>query len=1066
MSAERSRETFDPKLDFLGVLMQPGRVLLDADWNELVEILDRRLRAETTDILGRSTVPKETPDGFKIALAGGTLTIGRGRMYVHGLPAENHGKPPLAFDDVLAEQRGTLAIPYAEQPYLPNAQTVAPLPQEGGPHLVYLDVWEREVTYLERPELIEKAVGVDTTARLQTVWQVKVLTNAGTGATCQTPDGDMPGWLDVIRPSAGRLTTAAVGVPSLQDPCLIPPTGGYRGLDNRFYRVEIHQGGPQGTTTFKWSRDTSVATNVTAIPSLDKLVVVRTGRDSALRFTTGDWVEITDDWLEFAQQPGVIRQVKDVSDATQTITLTNALPAGTFPTTGTQGQTDVGRHTRVRRWDQKGEVRDTNGNLIVDLNAPGSTGVIPVPSASTSIILEDGVQVTFTADPSGGRFRVGDYWTFAARAVDASVEILDHAPPRGIHHHYARLAIVTFPNTVTDCRTLWPPETAGEGCDCTVCVTAESHNAGTLTLQWAVDHVKAVGGSVCLGPGIYNLGDSPLRIVGAQSIRLKGQGWRTVLVYGGRGAAVAIESSLGVTMEEVTVLTAGLSNDPSPAVSVRNSAGVRLARDYLVKVGNQEQPSAGIGLAGILVETSIRDTVIVAPIGIGTMIAPDVVITAASAGPLPLLTAGLSVQRNVLLCGRRGISLDGMSLHTYDTRLADNLIQGCSEGGIVALGWTMAGFGFAIQGNAINAGGHGLVVGTDGARISENDIRAVSARQGGDGIVLAPGTVDRTALDRCQILGNRILGMPGHGISVTMPLKSALIKQNMIEGVGGGGIVMDAKSSAVTLSVENNQMLNVATRPQDHPDAVVGIRLMRTDHAMVAHNTILGVGSTATQTSSRAGIQIIGSARARIANNIVSDIGPVDDFLKESVGIDCIGAFDQVDVTDNTVRRNQTPPNIPGASHWSALRIQRPSPDFTITHGNMKFIEAANGLFLFLGTRLLFLPRGREMAGAHGNLLEAYGEAPCVSVTILGAFGFANNRCFLSTRGQPVAAVRAGALAANANYLQGPANVPAFTVQLPDRGPFTMLGNMTSGSILINGAALTSPWAPLNVTAS
>jgi len=316
------------------------------------------------------------------------------------------------------------------------------------------------------------------------------------------------------------------------------------------------------------------------------------------------------------------------------------------------------------------------------------------------------------------------------------------------------------------------------------------------------------------------------------------------------------------------------------------------------------------------------------------------------------------------------------------------------------------------------------------------------------------------------MIGNRIVGMPGNGISVTMPLKSALIKQNMIEGVGGGGIVMDDKSSAGAVSIENNQILNVATRPQEHPDSVVGIRLVRTDHAMVAHNTIIGVGGTATQTASRAGIQIIGSARARIGNNLVSDIGPVDDFLKESVGIDCIGAFDQVDVTDNTVRRNQAPPSVPGASHWSALRIQRPSADFTIIHGNIRFIEAATGFFLFLGTRLLFLPRGREMAGAHGNLLEAYGEAPCVSVAILGAFGFANNRCLLSTRGQPVAAVRVGALVANANYLQGPASVPAFTVQLPDRGPFTMLGNMTSGSILINGAALASPWAPLNVTAS
>jgi hypothetical protein len=243
MSGDYSRKTFNPRRDFSGVLMQQGRVQLDADWNELVGIISRRLRAETTDIIGRGTVPKETPDGFNIQIAGGTLTIGRGRIYVDGLLAENHGKEPLEFDPVLAEQRGTLAVPYNEQPYFPNVVLVAPAPQEGGPYLVYLDVWQREVTFLEDPDLIEKAVGVDTTTRLQTVWQVRVLSGVGANVGCDTPDSKVPGWPEIIRPSDGRLTTDAVGVASDVDPCAIPPSGGYRGLENRLYRVEIHDGG-------------------------------------------------------------------------------------------------------------------------------------------------------------------------------------------------------------------------------------------------------------------------------------------------------------------------------------------------------------------------------------------------------------------------------------------------------------------------------------------------------------------------------------------------------------------------------------------------------------------------------------------------------------------------------------------------------------------------------------------------------------------------------------------------------------------------------------------------------
>ena len=113
-----------------------------------------------------------TPDAFALAFdANGNLTIGRGRIYVDGLLAENHGTAPLAWDSALAEQFGTKATRYDQQPYLPNAPA---LPTAGGPHIVYVDVWEREVTQFEDPNLVEKALGVDTTTRLQTVWQVKV----------------------------------------------------------------------------------------------------------------------------------------------------------------------------------------------------------------------------------------------------------------------------------------------------------------------------------------------------------------------------------------------------------------------------------------------------------------------------------------------------------------------------------------------------------------------------------------------------------------------------------------------------------------------------------------------------------------------------------------------------------------------------------------------------------------------------------------------------------------------------------------------------------------------------
>ena len=38
-----------------------------------------------------------------------------------------------------------------------------------GVHLVYLDIWEREVDALNEPDLVDSALGVDTTTRVQTV---------------------------------------------------------------------------------------------------------------------------------------------------------------------------------------------------------------------------------------------------------------------------------------------------------------------------------------------------------------------------------------------------------------------------------------------------------------------------------------------------------------------------------------------------------------------------------------------------------------------------------------------------------------------------------------------------------------------------------------------------------------------------------------------------------------------------------------------------------------------------------------------------------------------------------
>lgn len=551
MSFDNSRFPFNPWNDFSGVVMQQGRVQLDSDWNEWLAELSRRIQAGTLDTFGSAVYPATTPYAFLITASspGGanSLTIGPGRMYVDGLLAENHGDAKSAqWDPALAEMSGspqpppateTGAIDYANQPYMPAGTT---LPAGNGPFLAYLDVWIRPVTYLEDPDLVDKAVGVDTTGRLQTVWQVKLFDLANSpGASC---NADISGWPPPS--SAGLLTTGtAPSAPS--GPCCLTSGAAYTGMENQFYRVEIHQPGtpvsgatapsplPAGTATFKWSRDNrSVRTGVTSIANVQnsegnpasQLAVQSLGRDQVLGFAPGNWIEILDDSLEFAGLPGELHQIDSIDFSGRTIILATTLGAHFTP-----GDTDPKLHTRIQRWDQSGTVFEEDGTTVWwDLDTQG--GDIPVPPLGTSLLLESGIIVNFDLDPTvtPGSFLTGDFWTFAARTADGSVEILQDARPRGIHHHYTRLSIVTFPSSATDCRIEWPPSTGAAGscgCCCTVTVGDGVESTGKFTsIQQAINALPAVGGEVCILPGRYF---ENIFIRDCRDVVLRGCGWQT-----------------------------------------------------------------------------------------------------------------------------------------------------------------------------------------------------------------------------------------------------------------------------------------------------------------------------------------------------------------------------------------------------------------------------------------------------------------------------------------------------------------------------------------------------------
>jgi hypothetical protein len=1049
MSADISRVRFDPLRDFAGVVLQQGRLLLDADFNELVAMLDRRLRAETSDLTsfgpdpdhaGVAWVPRQTPDAFRISVAGGVLSIGRGRMYVDGLLAENHGLEPDGFDALLSERTGTADTPYDQQPYW---NTPAELPKEGT-YLVYLDVWQREVTHIEAPDLVEVAVGVDTTARWQTAWQVRLLEPASPGLTCSTDDEDIDGWPELVRPSDGRLTNDTVEVDDADNPCELPPGSGYRGLENQTYRVEIHDGGEPGTATFKWSRENaSVVLPVVEMVSPTVLRLASVGKDEVLRVSTGDWVEILDDNLEYDGEPGAMRKVT-VDDAERTITFDDALPAELQPADAADA---AARHLRVLRWDESGVVRSADGTQLTDLDLAGSSGLITVPASdATQVLIEHGIVVSFSLAEAGGRFRPGDYWVFAARTADTSIDPLENAPPLGVHHHYARLGVVTFPDTEISCRRLWPPlpaEGAGKECDCSVCVTPESHSSGLLTVQAAVEQVKAEGGgTVCLARGVYDIGQG-VEVDGASSLRIRGQGPATKLVA--RGEALTITSSLAVTVENLAIV----SGVGAPSAVIVRGVGLVDLHDLAILSYGSKAGGAAIELTGIELFVSLRRNVLVGRTGIGVP----------GADGIGMLAAGLRIEDNVVLGTERGIDLGGASAYLYACRVSGNDVLGPRDSGLRATGVVAPGGTLDLVDNKLVTLGAGIVVGADGA-VDSNTINPWGGHPGTDGIVAEAGPLQAEP-GHLRITGNRIRDRVGTGIALRTAVRTFMVKQNVLELVGQG-VAIDGKGKAERVAVENNELFEVASA--EGKSLAVGILVSKATSAAITGNTVVGVG-VASPTAQIGGIVAITPDDVRIAGNFIDEIGPQEGFDGHAAGIAVIGPFGHAVVTENTVRFGPDQP-APLEGNWNALLIESRDRIRSRLNAGKAIVPLAQGALVVDAMWAAFVQDRGDHVSVASNMLAGGGSEPVCLVRVTGDVVAEGNQCLHEPSEEPEAVVLGGSsIVASSNRLRG--ERPMLILQV-DRDRFAAVGNLVPGGTHLGsaGAGLPPEWDPLNPTVS
>ena len=322
-----------------------------------------------------------------------------------------------------------------------------------------------------------------------------------------------PAGATLIAPSTGVLTTGTFEVAPVDDPCELPPTGGYRGLENQLYRVEIHDPGqPGGGATFKWSRENaSVGSRVASMISASELELATLGRDDVLSLQDRRLgrdhrrrARVLAGARRDAQGHGRSRRRAASSSRRRCRRrcCPEAFPTAPSPRRATCGcaagtrqgavfRTDAERHagpgagSRCRRLDRRHRRAGRGHDAACWRTASRSASPRPAPRASSA----------------------GDYWVFAARTADASVELLDRAPPRGIHHHYARLGIW---DVGAGTRHRLPPSLAADRRGPRLQLHRLRHRqsrtpAASSRSRTPSTRLAQTGGTVCLGPGQYAL---------------------------------------------------------------------------------------------------------------------------------------------------------------------------------------------------------------------------------------------------------------------------------------------------------------------------------------------------------------------------------------------------------------------------------------------------------------------------------------------------------------------------------------------------------------------------------
>lgn len=411
MKTQISRASFDAANNYSGVFQQMGRMITDADWNELSELVQFQIMDALQDVIGSGT-PRER--GMVKTIAPNTYQLHWGHVYVDGiraraLPNEKSVNPQFIF---------------SKQADFPAAPALA-----AGEYRLYADVWERSVTALEDESLLDPGLkGADTCTRTQTMAQIKACATSISINDIQHNAA--------INPAIGTipLSLSLRAGKTVKDPC--DPCADELALQdevgNYLFRIEVHH--------VEWTTD--------AVPQISAITFKWSSENGAEQYVDGETPPgfSSSQWCyEFFSGPNSNPALHMTSEKH----LGHHLASGFAPTRGQlfsgYPNSKPANLPLVRRWDGFVQLQNAAGVWSVAAGADRGRDLSNSYSDTdhgfidlTGPLKINLNETVLSFDLANAIALAGDYWQAPVRQVihTAGSVLLDDALPSGILHHY------------------------------------------------------------------------------------------------------------------------------------------------------------------------------------------------------------------------------------------------------------------------------------------------------------------------------------------------------------------------------------------------------------------------------------------------------------------------------------------------------------------------------------------------------------------------------------------------------------------------------------------------------